>query len=128
MSAAMNPGLFGALKPQAPDALLSLIGLYRADPRPDKIDLGVGVYRDLNGVTPVLQAVKAAESRLLSEQTTKAYLGPEGDLGFLDLINPIIFGGAGRAGVPARVRRTGPRRTLQLHRLPAAQGTALVAR
>ena len=87
-------GLFGALKPQAPDALLSLIGLYRADDRPEKLDLGVGVYRDLDGETPVLSAVKAAEARLLEGQSTKAYLGPEGDLAFLELLKPIIFGHA----------------------------------
>ena len=86
--------LFGALKPQAPDALLSLIGLYRADDRPEKLDLGVGVYRDLDGETPVLSAVKAAEARLLEGQSTKAYLGPEGDLAFLELLKPIIFGHA----------------------------------
>ena len=91
------PGLFGALTPQAPDALLSLIRLYRADPRPDKIDLGVGVYRDLGGETPVLRAVKAGEERLLAEQLTKTYLGPEGDHGFLELLKPIIFGDTGRA-------------------------------
>jgi len=93
------PGLFGTLKPQAPDALLSLIGLYRADPRPDKIDLGVGVYRDLYGATPVLRSVKAAETRLLADQSTKSYLGPEGDLGFLELLKPIVFGGADQAGI-----------------------------
>ena len=87
-------GLFGGLKPQAPDALLSLIGLYRADDRPEKLDLGVGVYRDLDGETPVLRAVKAAEARLLEGQCTKAYLGPEGDLAFLELLKPIIFGHA----------------------------------
>jgi len=92
VSSLPTAGLFGALKPQAPDALLSLIGLYRADARPTKLDLGVGVYRDLDGLTPVFRAVKAAESRLLDEQITKAYLGPEGDLAFLELLKPIIFG------------------------------------
>jgi len=91
MNLAISEGLFGALKPQAPDALLSLIGLYRSDSRSSKLDLGVGVYRDLNGKTPVLRAVKAAEAQLLAEQATKAYLGPEGDLEFLDRLKPIIF-------------------------------------
>ena len=96
---AASPGLFGALQPQPPDALLSLIGLYRADGRPYKLDLGVGVYRDLEGETPVFRAVKAAEARLLAEQSTKAYLGPEGDTGFLQLLKPIIFGGESQVGV-----------------------------
>ena len=94
-----SAGLFGTLKPQAPDALLSLIGLYRADPRPDKLDLGVGVFRDLSGATPVLRAVKAAEAHLLAEQSTKAYLGPEGDLGYLEHLKPIVFGAVRQAGV-----------------------------
>jgi len=85
-------GLFSGLQPQAPDALLSLIGLYRWDARPGKLDLGVGVYRDLDGKTPVLRAVKAAEAQLLAAQATKAYLGPEGDIGFLEHLEPIIFG------------------------------------
>lgn len=94
-----SEGLFDALRPQAPDALLSLIGLFRADARPDKLDLGVGVYRDLEGATPVFKAVKAAEAVLLEGQATKAYLGPEGDLGFLEHLKPIIFGDVKDAGV-----------------------------
>lgn len=53
-------GLFAALTPQAPDPLLSLIALYREDPRPQKIDLGVGVYRDEDGHTPIMRAMKVA--------------------------------------------------------------------
>lgn len=87
-----SPSVFTGLTPQAPDSLLSLIGLYRRDPRPGKIDLGVGVFRDDDGATPVLAAVKAAEQALLNGQSTKAYLGPEGDIGYLDLLKPIIFG------------------------------------
>jgi aromatic-amino-acid transaminase len=86
------PRLFADLKPQAPDPLLSLIALHRDDPRPTKIDLGVGVYRDEMGATPVFKAVKAAEALLLRDQPTKSYLGPEGDLGFLERIAPIVFG------------------------------------
>jgi aromatic-amino-acid transaminase len=88
------PSVFAGLAPQAPDSLLSLIGAYRRDPRPGKIDLGVGVFRDDDGATPVLECVKAAEQTLLTGQSTKAYLGPEGDIGFLDLLKPIIFGDA----------------------------------
>ena len=54
------------LTPQAPDALLALIRLHNADPRPEKIDLGVGVYRTEEGTTPVFAAVKAAEAQLLA--------------------------------------------------------------
>jgi len=83
---------FADLKLQAPDALLSLIKAYRLDPRPGKIDLGVGVYRDARGATPVFHAVKAAEAELLAAQDTKAYLGPEGDLGYLDHLSEMVLG------------------------------------
>jgi len=84
--------LFDGLKPQAPDALLALIGMFAADPREGKIDLGVGVYRDETGATPVFRAVKAAEARLVETQSSKSYLGPEGDIRFTELLKPIVFG------------------------------------
>ena len=86
--------LFAGLQPQPPDGLLSLIKLFEADPRPGKIDLGVGVYRDAAGVTSVFKAVKAAEARLVETQATKAYIGPEGDLGFVDHLERLAFGAA----------------------------------
>ncbi len=79
--------------PQQPaDALLALIKLHNADPRADKIDLGVGVYRTDSGATPVFAAIKAAERKLLETQDSKAYLGPEGDMGFVHALMPYIFG------------------------------------
>jgi aromatic-amino-acid transaminase len=80
------------LDQQPPDALLALIKLHDADPRADKIDLGVGVYRTGNGATPVFGAIKAAERKLVEEQDTKAYLGPEGDMAFVHALMPYIFG------------------------------------
>src|SRR3569623_1426141 len=80
------------LEQQPPDALLALIKLHDADPRPNKIDLGVGVYRTGQGDTPVFGAIKAAERQLVEEQTSKAYLGPEGDMGFVHALMPHIFG------------------------------------
>lgn len=80
------------LAPQPPDALLALIKLHGADPRPDKIDLGVGVYRTGQGDTPVFEAIKAAERTLVEEQNSKAYLGPEGDMGFVGALMPYVFG------------------------------------
>lgn len=80
--------------PQQPaDALLALIKLHAADPRGDKIDLGVGVYRTGQGATPVFGAIKAAEQKLLETQESKSYLGPEGDMGFVHALMPFIFGG-----------------------------------
>ena len=84
--------MLNRLSPQAPDALLALIRLHAADPRDDKIDLGVGVYRTEDGATPVFRAIKAAEQRLVQEQDSKSYLGPEGDMGFVNALMPYIFG------------------------------------
>lgn len=80
------------LEQQPADALLALIKLHDADPRADKIDLGVGVYRTGQGATPVFEAIKAAERKLVEEQDTKAYLGPEGDMGFVHALMPHVFG------------------------------------
>src|SRR5690606_19971394 len=80
------------LNQQPPDALLALIKLHDADTRPDKIDLGVGVYRTGQGETPVFGAIKAAEQKLVNEQDSKSYLGPEGDMGFVHALMPYVFG------------------------------------
>lgn len=80
------------LPPVNSDSLLALIALANADPRPEKIDVGVGVYRDSDGHTPILRAVKEAERRLLETQETKAYLGGAGDKRFAELLRPILLG------------------------------------
>ena len=90
-----EPKLLDRLEPQKTDSLLALIGLAKADTRPEKIDVGVGVYRDADGGTPILRAVKAAERKLLDTQQTKAYLGSQGDARYVELIKPIVFGEAG---------------------------------
>ena len=87
-----EPKLFDRLDHQPTDSLLQLIALANADPRPDKIDVGVGVYRDAAGGTPILRAVKAAERKLWETQETKAYLGSAGDIRFAELIKQIVFG------------------------------------
>jgi len=92
-----RPTLLDRLEEQPSDSLLALIALAEADPRPDKIDVGVGVYRDAAGNTPILRAVKAAERLLLETQPTKSYLGSQGDVRFTELIRPILFGAAGAA-------------------------------
>ena len=91
------------LAPAAPDALLALIKLHAADPRSDKIDLGVGVYRTGQGDTPVFGAIKEAERRLVAEQNSKAYLGPEGDMGFVEALMPYVFG-AGDPTMDGRIQ------------------------
>ncbi|MBX4937453.1 amino acid aminotransferase [Rhizobium binae] len=84
--------MFEQLKTRPADSLLALIKAFQADERAGKIDLGVGVYSDAMGRTPVMRAVKAAEQFLLETQDSKKYLGPEGDLQFVRLLQPIIFG------------------------------------
>lgn len=91
-----TPMLLDRLREQPGDALLQLIALARADARAGKIDVGVGVYRDAAGTTPILKTVKAAERILIESQDTKAYLGSQGDVRFVELIREIVFGdGAG---------------------------------
>jgi len=82
------------LAPKAPDPLLKIIKMFREDPRADKIDLGVGVYKDASGNTPVMRAVKDAEALLLATQKTKAYVGQQGDVDFLKLVGQLVFGDA----------------------------------
>ncbi len=84
--------MLNRLETQSPDALLALIKLHAADPRPDKIDLGVGVYRTGQGDTPVFASIKAAEQKLVDTQNSKSYLGPEGDTGFVAALVPYVFG------------------------------------
>jgi aromatic-amino-acid transaminase len=84
--------LFERLDEQQPDSLLALIGLFREDPKPTKIDVGVGVYRDAAGTTPILRTVKKAEKILLETQDTKGYLGSDGDVRFTQLIKQLVFG------------------------------------
>lgn len=74
------------------DPLLKIMKSFRDDPRADKIDLGVGVYRDENGETPVMAAVKEAEGRLIATQPTKTYVGQQGDVEFLSLLGEMTFG------------------------------------
>ncbi|KWV58994.1 aromatic amino acid aminotransferase [Bradyrhizobium macuxiense] len=84
--------MFEQLDLAPPDKILALIDLYRADTRANKVDLGVGVYKDRDGKTPVMRAVRKAEERLLREQDTKTYLGLAGDVGFNAAMLRLVFG------------------------------------
>lgn len=86
--------MFSNLKEHPADKILALMQLYKDDPRPTKIDLGVGVYKNAEGVTPVMRAVKAAERKLVEEQTTKSYVGLAGDPAFSDVMIDLVLGGA----------------------------------
>jgi aromatic-amino-acid transaminase len=82
---------FDALGDVQSDSLLALIAMANADPRPDKIDVGVGVYRDGVGNTPILRAVKAAEKLLWESQRSKSYVGGFGDKRYTELLRPIVL-------------------------------------
>ncbi len=84
--------MFESLERKPPDAILKLIAEHANDPRDNKIDLGVGVYRDAAGHTPVFRAIKTAERRLLETQTSKSYLGSRGAADFCDAMQALVFG------------------------------------
>ena len=84
--------MFQHLSPLAADPILGLMSAYRADSNPHKIDLGVGVYKDEAGDTPVMRAVKEAETRLLASQKTKTYVGPAGAALFNEEVAQLVLG------------------------------------
>lgn len=84
--------MFEALPESKPDAILALMTKFRADDRTNKIDLGVGVYKDAEGKTPVMRAVKVAEQRLIDVQDTKTYVGPLGNSEFCEAMVTQVFG------------------------------------
>ena len=84
--------MFESLQAVPPDAILGLIAEQKADPRADKIDLGVGVYFDEQGRTPVLDSVKKAEQRIWQTQDSKAYIGTAGAADFNAAMQALTFG------------------------------------
>ncbi|OHY73114.1 amino acid aminotransferase [Marinobacter sp. AC-23] len=84
--------MFEALKQLPQDPILHLMQAFRDDNRPDKVDLGVGVYKDDAGHTPIMAAVHEAERRLLEGETTKSYVGPAGAAGFNESMARLILG------------------------------------
>jgi len=86
-----RPALFENLQAAPADAILGLITEHKNDPRPEKIDLGVGVFRTAEGETPVLDVVKQAEQRLVDTQDSKAYIGTAGDPDFNAAMQDLIF-------------------------------------
>lgn len=89
--------MLATLATVAPDPLWGLTAAFRADPRPDKVDLVVGVYRDDSGQTPVMAAVKAAEERLAAASASKAYRGLAGNTDFNAALATLLLGNdAGR--------------------------------
>lgn len=85
--------MFNKLTPPPADAILHVMQLFRDDPRGDKVDLGVGVYRDATGLTPVMRAVKAAEAHLVATQDSKGYVAMAGDTGYHKAMADLVLGG-----------------------------------
>jgi aspartate aminotransferase len=84
--------MFDALETLAPDPILGVTAAFRRDTYPLKVDLGVGVYRDVHGITPVPAAVREAERALIAAQTSKTYVGPAGNLEFNARIVELALG------------------------------------
>lgn len=84
--------MFENLKPLNPDPILGLINEFKADTSATKVDLGVGVYRNEQGRTPILEAVREAEQRAIREETTKEYLGGAGEIAYNEAMIKLMFG------------------------------------
>jgi aspartate aminotransferase len=84
--------LFQQLSRLNPDAILGLMAKFRADSFARKVDLGVGVFRDLTGVTPILDCVRRAEQRVLASQSTKSYVGAAGREEFNSAVEDLVLG------------------------------------
>ncbi len=123
--------MFDQLKAQPQDKILQLIAMYRDDPRSTKIDLGVGVYKDATGLTPVMRAVKAAEKKLWETETTKTYTGLAGEPAYNAALSSMILGdavGADRIASIATPGGTGAiRQALELIRLATPDATVWIS-
>jgi len=86
--------LFQQVEQLNPDAILGVMSKYRADTSPSKVDLGVGVYRDPSGNTPVLACVRRAEALVLAAQTTKSYVAAAGRAEFNSAVEELVLGAA----------------------------------
>lgn len=95
--------MFETLSRLNDDAILGVMAKYRADPSPLKIDLGVGVYRDAEGHTPVLDCVRIAERRIVDAQVTKTYMAPAGREEFNAAVVDLVLGREHPAVVDRRV-------------------------
>ncbi|OOY29930.1 amino acid aminotransferase [Thioclava sp. F36-6] len=80
------------LKPQAPDKILALMEEYRADERDQKVDLGVGVYKNAEGETPIMRAIHKAEKQVWDNETTKKYAGLAGQPEFHAAMAEMVLG------------------------------------
>ena len=115
--------MFESLQLLPPDAIVGLIAEYHNDTREPKVDLGIGVYRDAAGETPILDVVKEAERRIVESQTSKSYIGSAGSAAFNEAMRDLTFAGAADAGRIAMLQTPGGSGSLRV-----AAGVVLRAR
>jgi aspartate aminotransferase len=96
--------MFHSLSAMPADPILGLLTQYRADSHPNKVDLGVGVYKDPSGHTPILDCVKIAEKLRFETEDTKVYIGPTGSAPFNQLMTELAFGQSHPALLADRIR------------------------
>ena len=84
--------MFEQFAPAPPDAILGLTEAFKKDPNPKKVNLGVGIYKDAQGRTPILVSVKRAEERILQEENTKNYLSIDGSPEYGAAVQELLFG------------------------------------
>jgi len=113
------------------DKIIALMAEFRADPRENKVDLGVGVYKDASGNTPVMRAVKAAEKQLWETETTKTYTALAGDPAFGRALSGLVLGDAveeERLAFAAQPGGTGAiHQALELIRMAAPEATIWIS-
>ena len=123
--------MFANLPTQPEDKILGLMAKYAADPRTDKIDLGVGVYKNADGITPIMGAIKTAEKQLWEVEITKSYTGLGGDPAFSDAMISLVLGNAVARDQVAAVATPGGtgavRQALELLQLANPQVTVWVS-
>jgi aromatic-amino-acid transaminase len=84
--------IFNQVELAPADPILGLTDAFKADPRSDKVNLGVGIYKDESSQTPILKSVKLAEQKLLGNETSKSYLGIEGVQAYNRAVQTLLFG------------------------------------
>ncbi len=123
--------MLNSLAPQPEDKIIKLIQEFKDDPREKKIDLGVGVYRDRSGATPIMRAVKRAEKSLWESEQTKSYTGIAGDPGFRNAMISLTLGDSAPEGRVSSVHTPGGtgavRQGLELIKLAAPEVTVWIS-
>ncbi|GAL03269.1 aspartate aminotransferase [Photobacterium aphoticum] len=106
--------MFKHLAAAQPDPILSLSVAFREDMRAEKVDLGIGVYRNDQGITPVMQAVQQAQQRVMDNETTKGYVGLAGNESFNQAMMDLLLSGTSAHSRAAAVQTPGASGALRM--------------